>query len=78
VLPTSAVAQDGLENYVFQVGGKAIVRRPVTVAYRDANVVVIDEDDNWLEGASLAMTGAYQLQLALLNRAAGPVEPHHH
>jgi multidrug efflux pump subunit AcrA (membrane-fusion protein) len=78
VLPTSAVAQDGLENYVFQAGGKAIVRRPVTVAYRDANVVVLDEDDNWLEGASLAMTGAYQLQLALLNRAAGPAQAHSH
>ncbi|MEQ8791710.1 MAG: efflux RND transporter periplasmic adaptor subunit [Pirellulaceae bacterium] len=78
VVPAEAVAQDGLENYVFQVSGDRFVRRPVQIEYRDENRVVLAEGQSVAEGVRIAMSGAYQLQLALLNRAAGPQEHQHH
>ena len=77
VVPVEAIAREGLENYVFQVSGNIFVRRPVTVRYRDDKVAVLSDEDDILEGASLATSGAYQLQLSLLNRSSGPVEHSH-
>jgi len=78
VVPAEAVAEDGLENYVFQVSGDRFVRRPVEIQYRDEQRVVLAEGQMITEGVRIAMSGAYQLQLALQNRAAGPQEHQHH
>jgi multidrug efflux pump subunit AcrA (membrane-fusion protein) len=78
VIPAEAVAQDGLEHYVFQVSDQFFVRRRVEIAGRDERRVVLAENQVVTDGMQLAMSGAYQLQLALLNRASGPVEHDHH
>ena len=77
VVSVNAVAREGLDNYVFQVSGDIFVRRPVTVRYRDEQVVVLSDENDILEGASLATSGAYQLQLSLLNRTDGPTQHSH-
>ena len=76
VVPVDAVAQHGLENYVFQSSGSSFIRRPVTIEYRDHQNVVLGSRSRIYEGDAIAISGAYQLQLALLNRASGPVDPH--
>ena len=53
------------------------VRRPVTVIYRDENFAVLADDESVFEGTPVAYSGGYQLQLALLNRASGPVGHSH-
>jgi multidrug efflux pump subunit AcrA (membrane-fusion protein) len=78
VIPPEAVAQDGLEHYVFQVSDNFFVRRRVEIAWRDEQRVVLAENQFVSDGMQLAMSGAYQLQLSLLNRASGPVEHDHH
>ncbi len=77
IVPAEAVASEGLDNYVFQVSGDIFVRRPVSVLYQDEERVVLNDDGSVFEGMSVAMNGAYQLQLALLNRASGPVQHDH-
>lgn len=76
VIPVDAVAQDGLDNFVFVASGSTFIRRTITVEYRDQRSVVIGKGSRVYEGDSIAMSGAYQLQLALKNRASGPVDPH--
>jgi multidrug efflux pump subunit AcrA (membrane-fusion protein) len=78
VIPAEAVAQDGLESYVFQVSGDTFVRRRVEIAWRDERKVVLAEGQSIGEGVRIAMSGAYQLQLSLKNRAAGPAQHTHH
>lgn len=78
IVPVEAVARDGLRRYVFQVSGNLFVRREVTVEYQDEQFVVLSDKNKNLEGASLAMTGAFQLQLALLNRRGGQSQDAHH
>ena len=77
VLPTDAVARDGLENYIFQASGNQFVRRTVGVLFRDENQVVLDEKAKVYVEKSIAMSGAYQLQLSLQNRSKGPVQHSH-
>ena len=76
VVPIEAVAQHGLENYVFQASGSAFLRRPVTIEYRDHKNVVLGAGSRIYAGDMIAISGAYQLQLALLNRSSGQVDPH--
>lgn len=71
-LPVAAVAEDGLNHYVFQVSGNTFVRRPVQVLERDENYVVIAENRFVQPGVRIALNGAFQLQLALLNKAMDP------
>jgi cobalt-zinc-cadmium efflux system membrane fusion protein len=75
VVPVDAVAQHGPDNYVFQASGSAFLRRPVTIEYRDQRYVVLGADSRIYEGDTIATSGAYQLNLALLNRSSGPVDP---
>ena len=77
-VPVEAVARDGLDNYVFQVSGTVFLRRPVQVLQRDEDYAVLAETRTITEGVTIAATGAYQLQLALANKAAGPVHEHGH
>ena len=78
IVPAEAVARDGMENYIFQASGKTMVRRPITVLYRDEDRVVLSEQSTKIyENKSVALNGAYQLQLSLLNRSRGPVQHSH-
>ena len=76
-VPLAAIAEDGLDRYVFQVSGATFVRRPVTVLEQDQDFAVLKQTRSIAEGVRIAASGAYQLQLALQNRAAGPAQAHH-
>lgn len=76
VLPVAAVAQDGVENYVFQENGKNFVRRPVHVEHRDELEVVIANDGGVFPSDTIAMNGAQQLLIALKNKSGPAVDPH--
>ncbi len=76
VLPIDAIAQDGVETYVFQPSGKQFIRRPVHVEYRDPFWAVIANDGALFPGDQVATTGAQQMQLALKNKAGGGIDPH--
>jgi len=76
VLPPEAVAQDGLEHYVFMTHGDHVHRQPVHVEYRDPTAVVIANDGALSPGDEIAMTAAQQLQLAIKNRSGSAVDPH--
>ncbi|MGC1276313.1 MAG: efflux RND transporter periplasmic adaptor subunit, partial [Planctomycetaceae bacterium] len=76
VLPVEAVAQDGLESYVFVENGRRFERRPVQVEYRDRESAVIANDGSLFPGESVALNAAHQLQLALKNQAGGGVDLH--
>jgi multidrug efflux pump subunit AcrA (membrane-fusion protein) len=76
VLPATAVAQDGVENYVFRANGDHFDRAAVHVEYRDPQWVVVANDGTLFPGDRIAMTAAQQLQLALKNKAGGGIDPH--
>ncbi|MBL9081747.1 MAG: efflux RND transporter periplasmic adaptor subunit [Planctomycetales bacterium] len=76
VLPVDAVAQDGVETYVFSPNGGHFDRRPVHVEYRDRFSVVVANDGSLFPGDLVALSGAQQMQLALKNKSGGGVDPH--
>ena len=76
VLPIEAVAEDGLESYVFVENGRRFQRRPVNVEYRDRDSAVIANDGSLFPGEAVALNVAHQLQLALKNQAGGGVDLH--
>ncbi|MEI7781508.1 MAG: secretion protein HlyD, partial [Planctomycetota bacterium] len=76
VLPVEAVAQEGLENYVFLVNGDHFDRQAVHVEHRDPQVVVVANDGAVFPGDRIALSAAQQLQMALKNKAGGGVDPH--
>jgi multidrug efflux pump subunit AcrA (membrane-fusion protein) len=75
VLPIEAVAVDGAETYVFEQNGDHFDRVAVHVEYRDKDWAVIENDGSLL-GATVAVAGAHQMQLALKNQAGGGADPH--
>lgn len=75
VLPPEAVVTEGAEAFVFEQNGDHFDRVAVHVIYRDRDAVVI-ENDGSLNGSTIAMSGAYQMHLALKNKAGGGVDPH--
>ncbi|MGC4007424.1 MAG: efflux RND transporter periplasmic adaptor subunit [Pirellulales bacterium] len=76
VLPVAAVVEDGIESYVFQQNGKKFVRRPVHVEYRDRSNVVVANDGSIFPGDVVVARGAYEMQIALKNKAGGAIDPH--
>lgn len=76
VLPSDAVAQEGLENYVFRVNGDHFDRQPVKVDHRDPQWVVVANDGSLFPGEKIAFSAAQQLQLALKNKSGGAIDPH--
>jgi membrane fusion protein, heavy metal efflux system len=76
VLPAEAVVQDGAEAYVFEFNDDHFDRRPVHVEYRDQDWVVIANDGDLRLGATVAVSAAHQVQLALKNKSGGGVDPH--
>ncbi len=76
VLPADAVAQEGAESYVFEANDGHFDRRPVHVEYRDQDSVIIANDGAIRPGATVAVSSAHQMQLALKNKMGGAVDPH--
>ncbi|MBL8827734.1 MAG: efflux RND transporter periplasmic adaptor subunit [Planctomycetaceae bacterium] len=76
IVPTEAVAQDGVESYVFRANGDHFDRQTVRVEYRDPQWVVIANDGSLFPGEKIAMSAAQQLQLALKNKSGGAIDPH--
>jgi len=76
VLPTAAVVQDGVEAFVFEQNGRYFDRVPVTVLYRGNDKVVL-ENDGSLIGSVVAIRGAYQMHLAIKNKAGEGGGGHH-
>ncbi len=76
VLPVKAIVQEGAETYVYQQNGDHFDRVPVHVEYRDQRSAVIANDGSVFPGDVVAASGAYQMHLALKNKAGGGVDPH--
>jgi multidrug efflux pump subunit AcrA (membrane-fusion protein) len=76
VLPVEAVAQEGAESYVFEANDGHFDRRAVHVEYRDQESAVIANDGVLRLGATVAITNAHQMQVALKNKSGGGVDPH--
>lgn len=76
VLPADAVAQEGIENWVFRSNGDHFDRTPVQVEFRDPRRIVIANDGTLRPGDRVAMTAAQQLHLALKNKSGGGLDPH--
>ncbi len=76
VLPVEAVVQEGVEWFVYRQAGGRFDRKSVHVEYRDQHHVVIENDGTLFPGDVVAGKGAYQIHLALKNKAGGGVDPH--
>jgi len=76
VLPVDAVVKEGAEWFVFQQNGGRFDRKPVHVEYRDQRWAVLDNDGCLFPGDVVAASGAYQMHLAMKNKAGGGVDPH--
>jgi biotin carboxyl carrier protein len=76
VLPVDAVAQEGAESYVFEANDGHFDRRSVHVEYRDQESAVIANDGVVRVGATVAISNAHQMQLALKNKSGGGIDPH--
>lgn len=76
VLPVDAIAQDGVEAYVFLQNGDHFDRVPVQVLFRDQSHAVIKNDGSIFPGTVVARRGAHQMQVALKNKSGGGVDPH--
>jgi len=71
VVPVDAVVQDGAEWFVFQQNGDHFDLKSVHVEYRDQRWAVIENDGTLFPGDVVAASGAYQMHLALKNKAGG-------
>jgi len=71
VVPVDAVVQDGAEWFVFQQNGGHFDLKSVHVEYRDQHWAVIGNDGTLFPGDVVATSGAYQMHLALKNKAGG-------
>jgi len=80
VLPVEAVVREGADYFAYQRIGSRFRRRPVHVEYRDQRWAVIETDGTLFPGDVVAAEGAYQIHLALKNKAGGGPDPHagHH
>jgi multidrug efflux pump subunit AcrA (membrane-fusion protein) len=80
VVPVDAVVREGAESYVYQQVGDHFDRRLVHVKHRDRRWAVIETEGPLFPGDTVAAKGAYQIHLALKNKAGGQVDPHagHH
>jgi membrane fusion protein, heavy metal efflux system len=76
VIPVDGVVHDGAEYYVFHKKGNIFKQTPVHVEYRNRESVVIQNDGSLKLGWKVAFTGAYQINIALKNKAGGGVDPH--
>jgi len=76
VLPVEAVVKEGADRFVFQKTGDCFHRRPVHVEYHDQRWVVLGDDSTLSPSDVVVTSGAYQMHLAMKNKAGGGVDPH--
>ena len=76
VLPVEAVVEEGGERYVYRQNGDHFERVPIHVEFADRNSVVVANDGALFPGDVVAGQGAYQMHLALKNKAGGGIDPH--
>ena len=76
VVPKDAVAEEGVERYVFVDHGDHFERRSVRVLARDEVSAAIATDGSLRTGDKIAVTGAHQLQMAIKNKSGGTIDPH--
>jgi hypothetical protein len=76
VLPVTAVVEEGAEAFVYKRNGDHFDRVAVHVEYRDQTSAVIANSGPIKPGDVVAAKGAYQMHLALKNKAGGGVDPH--
>lgn len=76
VLPVDAVVDEGAENYVYRQNGDHFDRVAIHVEYRDRDAIVVANNGAIFPGDIIAGQGAYQIHLALKNKAGGGVDPH--
>ena len=68
---STRVVQDGPESYVFEKNDGHFDRRAVRVEYRDQYSAVIANDGTLTPGKMVIVSGAYQVHLAMKNKAGG-------
>ncbi len=70
----------GIDCLYFRQNGPKFERVAVHVEHRDRTSVVVANDGALYPGDVVAAKGAYQLQLAIKNKAGGGADPHagHH
>ncbi len=76
VLPVEAIVDEGAEAYVYRQNGDHFDRVSVHVEHRDRDAVVVANNGSLFPGDVIAGEGAYQMHLALKNKAGGGVDPH--
>jgi cobalt-zinc-cadmium efflux system membrane fusion protein len=76
VLPATAVVDEGAEAYAYRQNGDHFDQVAVHVLYRDQDSLVIANDGALFPGDTIAGEGAYQMHLAIKNKAGGGVDPH--
>lgn len=76
VLPVEAVINEGAETFVFERYGTHFDRVPVRIEYRDQRWAVITPSAQLQPGDVVATHGAYQMHLAIKNKAGGAIDPH--
>jgi hypothetical protein len=76
VLPVDAVIQEGVEWFIFCQNGSQFDRKSVHVEYRDQDWAVIESDGTLFPGDIVAISGVYQMHLAIKNQAGVVVDAH--
>jgi multidrug efflux pump subunit AcrA (membrane-fusion protein) len=76
VLPVNAIVDEGAEAYAYRQNGDHFDRVAVHVEYRDRDAIVVANNGALFPGDIIAGQGAYQMHLALKNKAGGGVDPH--
>jgi multidrug efflux pump subunit AcrA (membrane-fusion protein) len=76
VVPKDAVAEEGLNRFVFVENGDHFDRVPVEILARDSLHVAIQNDGQVWPGQRIAVRGAHQLQMEMKNRGGGAIDPH--
>jgi hypothetical protein len=75
VVPSEGVVVEGPNAFVFEQNGNNFDRVDVQFLYRDRDNVVL-ENDGRLIGSTIAVSGAYEMHLALKNQSGGAIDPH--
>ncbi|MFT7642619.1 MAG: cobalt-zinc-cadmium efflux system membrane fusion protein [Pirellulaceae bacterium] len=70
VLPNDAIVDEGAEAYVFVKHEKEFERFPVHILYRGTHEVVVERNEE-LIGRTVAVTGAFQMHLAIKSKLGG-------
>lgn len=76
VVSTTAIVDEGGETYVYRQNGDHFDQVPVHIVHRDQESIVIANDGALYPSDVIAGEGAFQMHLALKNKAGGGVDPH--